>query len=178
MKEDPTCMSIPNQLKQDIHSVYSRIFKTDFDMQKKKVLLTSLIGAYEWSWKVVGVSENALKSLAEKKYIYTPGIVRAHIVARIDTAKIVFDKNKECLNEGDFFDHILANDKTVLTIKKENTTRYDLPDVIPICTKEILFPCQHVGYKHAQGAAAYLRDLHQKFNEGKIVAVKALDLSK
>lgn len=162
--------------KKDIYSVYKAIFETNLSMQKKKTLLTTLLGANEWSWKVVGISEKALEELKKNEYNYVKGVVRAHIVARIDTANMVFDSKRGPLEERDFFEKIIFNDKTVLTMKEENKTRKPLPAAIPISSEENLFPCQHVGYKHEKAAAAYLKELHRKFHAGEINAVPALEL--
>jgi hypothetical protein len=168
-ESDQLIMIIKDEVKKDIYSVYSAIFETKFDLQKKKILLTSLIGAYEWSWLVVGISEKALAELEVKKFKYTPGIVRAHIVARIDTAKEVFQKLK--LTEEEFFEHILANDKTVLTLKSENKTRKPLPDVFPISSVKILFQCQNVGYKYKNEEETHLENLHKDTEKKSVSAI-------
>ncbi len=168
----------PADVKKDIYSVYTAIFNTNLSMPKKNALLTPLLGAEEWSWKVVGISENAFNMLQNNGYQKTKGIQRAHIVARMDIAKLVFDKSKlsKPLIIHDFFEVVLAKDKTVLVKKEENTTHVASLKVIPISSNKVLFPCLFVGYKHHQDASKYLCELHQKFNDGKVSAVQASEL--
>lgn len=158
----------------DIYSVYTAIFNSNLTMQKKNVLLTSLHGANEWSWKVVGITKNALEHLATSGYRHTVknGIQRAHIKNRIDTANSVFDRNnlKRPLAIQEFFDVIIANDKTVLA-KKEENRKIALLEVIPINSEKILFPCEHIGYRYHQDTPDYLRQLHQDYCDGKVKLV-------
>lgn len=153
--------SLSKNDKRKIHSVYKAIYNLPFGIQKKTMLLTALMGGADWSWRVTGITIGALEVLSANDYKYIKGkICRAHLVARINTARAVF-KKAHPLPEDQFFKKIWKNDKTVISTKSENKTGGILPKAILIDYKLGLFQCKPlVGFKHGKKEAAFLRKLH------------------
>ena len=137
-------LSIKND-KDDIYSVYKTIFNTGLEVWRKNILLTSLVGGYPSSWKVIGVSESALEALNSYYLVQTPklNVQRAHIVSRMDTAKELFKKK---YSKYKFF-KVFQNDYTILVAKGENKKNLNRTlQVIPIGLNENLFQCARIGF--------------------------------
>ena len=84
--------SLSQDEKAKIYAVYVAIFNLPFKLRKKTTLLTALMGGADWSWRVTGITVGALAAVAAHNYKYVKGtICRAHVVARIDTAKAMFE---------------------------------------------------------------------------------------
>ncbi|MGZ8984552.1 MAG: hypothetical protein ACXW11_11485 [Methylotenera sp.] len=155
--------------KEQIYAVYLSIFNLISSTQKKCSILTPLLGGYETSWRVIGITKAALELLAENEYRYVKGaICRAHIVGRYETAKQIFECNAP-LDLSTFFEIVWKNDRTVIATKSENKNNGTLPKVIPIDYLKKLFTCNEiVGFKFRKIEAEFLKDLHLAFNSGKL----------
>ena len=156
-------------LKEQIYAVYISIFNLRSSTQKKCSILTPLLGGYETSWRVVGITKAALELLAENNYRYIKGaICRAHIVNRYETARQIFECNSP-LDLSTFFEVVWNNDRTVIATKSENKLNGTLPKVIPIDYLKKLFTCNEiVGFKFRKIEAEFLRDLHLAFKSGEL----------
>jgi hypothetical protein len=143
--------------KEDIYSVYEAIFKTNLDLWRKNILLTSLVGGYDSSWKVIGVSENAVNALEdyEKRKTSKRGVTRAHIVQRLDVTKKLFGKK---LGFDAFFE-VFNSDYTVLVGKGENTTVLNEHlKIFRIDLKEDLFLCARIGFRYGKNERDWLNN--------------------
>lgn len=166
-----------------VYDVYCSVFNlpSPVKLHKKSVLLTSLMGAEDWSWKVVGVSEKALECLERGAYSGAKGLQRAHIVARIDIAERLFNcptLDGEPLPIDAFFERFMSLDKTVLvdSKKSENKTRMVLPKVVPVDTSRTVCRCLSIGYEFSPEDSFYFRSLHEKFKAGEVSLVDARGL--
>jgi len=118
--------------KTKIHVVYLAYFDLPFNLQRKTMLLTALMGGVEWSWRVVGITVGALEAIAPTGYRYAKGtICRAHLIPRIDTARQLFEIPQP-LPIDEFFEWFWENDETVIATKSENKTGGVLPSILPI----------------------------------------------
>lgn len=158
-----------SNVKKQIYDVYLAIFKLDFKLQRKCSIMTSLLGGDEWSWRVIGITINALNLLEKNQYKYLKSsICRAHIIGRLTSAKEVYDID-EPVSFEEFFQIYWNNDRTVISTKAENSNHIRLPLVVPIDYKLNLFPCGAVvGWKHRKQEAIYLRKLHESYKAGEI----------
>jgi len=131
------------------------------------MLLTTLMGGNDWSWRVIGITPGALEVLAANDYRYVKGkICRAHLVGRIDTARAVFEIPHP-LPEDQFFNLIWENDKTVIATKSENKPKGILPKPVPIDYTLGLFRCNRlVGFRHGKKEADFLRKFHANHKAG------------
>jgi hypothetical protein len=164
--------SLSQDEKSKIHAVYVAVYNLPFKTQQKSTLLTTLMGGADWSWRVTGITVGALEALAANDYRYVKGkVCRAHLVARIDTARAVFEIPQP-LPEDQFFTRIWKNDKTVIATKSENKTGGTLPKALPIDSNLGMFTCNPlVGFKCGKKEADFLRNLHKAYKAG-VVAVK------
>ena len=155
--------------KSKIHAVYVAIFDLPYTIQRKTMLLTTLMGGADWSWRVVGITVRALEALSASNYRYTKGtICRAHVIARIDTARRVFEIPAPLTIE-ELFDLFWANDRTVITTKSENTTGGKTPKSLPIEFMNGLFKNNGlVGFKFRKKEADFLRTLHEAYKAGAV----------
>lgn len=148
--------------KQKIYAVYKAIFALD-DIRRKKRMLTELMGGFEWSWRVVGITPRALELFAQNDYKRGKSkedkTTRAHRVARVDTAKMLFEI-PEPLPLDQFFEKFWRNDETVICVKGEN--RKIVPEFIEFNFFELgLFLCNPaVNCRHKNEEAECLRKLH------------------
>lgn len=150
-----------------MHAVYLAIFELPFNIQRKTTLLTALMGGADWSWRVTGITAEALEVLASNDFKYAKGkICRAHLIDRIDTAGAVFQIPSP-LTEDQFFAKIWENDETVIATKSENKTRGTLPKIILIDYKLGLFVCNPlVGFRYGKRETGFLRELHANHKSG------------
>ena len=164
--------SLSQDEKSKIHAVYVAIYNLPYSTQRKTIMLTALMGGTDWSWRVTGITVGALEVLALNSYRYVKGkICRAHLVARIDTARAVFEIPQP-LPENQFFTRIWENDKTVIATKSENKTGGTLPRAVPINCNLGMFICNRlVGFKHGKKEADFLRKLHADYIEGAVLPV-------
>ena len=124
-------------------------------------VLTSIMAAKAFSWRVVGITEAALKKFSEFDFRYRTGIgiTRAHLKPRIETVRMVLAP-REPLSENEFLDIWLSNDRTVLCVKGEN--KATVPEFIAFDnTTGELFSCHRVlaGWRHLRRERDYLRNL-------------------
>lgn len=125
-------------------------------------VLTAIMAAKSFSWRVIGITPAALVAFAEAGFRTRNGlgITRAHVRPRIDTVRAVMHP-REPLTEKAFFDTWLANDLTVLCAKGEN--RKTLTDYIKFDNDPgTLFSCQGklAGWHHRTAEQDFLRTLH------------------
>ena len=147
-----------------IFTAYIAIYDLPFTIRRKNMLLTTLMGGADWSWRVTGITPGALDALAANNYKYVKGkICRAHKVGRIETARLVFG-GPQPLPEDQFFTIFWENDETIIATKSENKTNGTLPKPVPIDYKLGMFQSTTlVGWKHTKKEADFLRELHAAY---------------
>lgn len=165
--------SFPTEsVKTEIYRIYLAVFAFQAKTQKKCLIMTPVLGGFESSWRVVGITKAALDLLEKSDYKYQKGtICRAHIVARYETAKILFERTSP-LEIDDFFLLVWSNDRTVISTKSENRTNGRLPHIIPIDISQKLFICNEVvGFKYRKAERDYLKKLYSSYQSGEINTV-------
>ena len=113
--EDPS-----ENKKREMYQFYTQIYDSSFDKQKKKNLLTSIAGWEKWSWRVVGITANAVGRIIEKKghASVKKELVRDHFFQ--SRSKTYENMLKKKLNFDDYWKEFWENDRTILMTKEEH----------------------------------------------------------
>ena len=112
------------------HYLYSAVHRAHkeapeiWTIQECTRIMTSIMAAKPFSWRVVGITEAALKKFSEFDFRYKSGagITRAHLKPRIETVRTLLAPS-EPLSEVEFLN---INDTTVLCVSGENKTRSEI----------------------------------------------------
>ena len=110
------------KLKKEMYEFYTKIFDSSFDHQKKKNLLTSIAGWEPWSWRVVGITANAVGEIVEDKghaRVKTK-LVRDHFFqSRSTTSNNLLNKKHDFKA---YWKEFWENDRTILMTKEEHNS--------------------------------------------------------
>jgi hypothetical protein len=132
-------------------------------------VLTSIMSGKLFSWRVVGITNAALKKLHQLNYHYQSGsgLTRAHLSPRIDTVRELLSRN-EPLSEREFIKYWLTHDQTVICARGENKTI--VPPFIQIENEDaLLFSSNSVAWKHRKAERDLLKTLYEKHFGGSMV---------
>lgn len=130
-------------------------------------LLTSIMSSKPFSWRVVGITTEALKRLHQLNYRYKSGegLTRAHLHPRIETVQELL-KRHEPMSESEFIEYWLTHDRTVICARGEN--RPTISHFIPIENPHgSLFSSNSVAWKHGKAECDLLRALYAKHFDGR-----------
>ena len=106
--------------RQIFQKLYETIFWMDTTVRAKVVCLENIVHEDERfvSWRVVGITKNAVKALADVKFrVPQAKIRRAHKVSRKDRGDKLFDCGEPMSNAYEFF---FERDSVILTTAAEN----------------------------------------------------------
>jgi hypothetical protein len=161
-----------NKLRDVLYSLYVAQFKAikaypaGFDNNHATRMLTGLMGSRRWSWRVIGITKEALEIFGEHNFERPPRLIqRGHRQARSDTAKALYYDIANPMRQDEFFTFFLTRDETVLMTVGQNRHRPGgkFPSFIKVPLKLGLFPCGSlVGWQHRKEEVAFLRQLHAK----------------
>ena len=142
-----------------LYKLYVCIRKSGFPCRKQYNLLRSLLVGEEWSWRVVGISENALTKFAENEFKKPKNkIDRHHRQSFADTAKPMLE-GKVIMPKNEWCDQIIENEEVYLVTKEEHNAKA-FSRIIPIDFEEGLFRNnQSVGYRYGKEEKEHLRKL-------------------
>jgi hypothetical protein len=163
-----------SKLRESLYSIYVAQFKAfrkcphGFSKGDATRMLTGLMGARPWSWRVIGVTRSALEIFAAHDFKRPPRLLqRGHRVDRASTAQTLYFENSEPLPLDQFFDFFLTRDQTVIMTNEENKHRPNgtFPDFIAIDHAADLFPSGTlIGWQHRKAEVDYLRKLYASLN--------------
>jgi hypothetical protein len=128
-------------------------------------LLTSIMSAKPFAWRVVGVTRAALKKFHELNYRYQSrhGLTRAHRTPRIETVRELLNRS-EPLSQSEFIEYWFAHDETILCATGEN--KASVPPHIEIENLDgSLFSSNRVAWRHGKKERELLQVLYEKFRE-------------
>ncbi len=95
-----------------LYELYLKIFETQFSAQKKKEIMTHILGHEPWSFRVTGISRAACLAIAEADFKKPVGkLARDHKRPRAKTCKTVFERKHEF---QEWWDYVWEGDATVL----------------------------------------------------------------
>lgn len=104
--------------KKALYKFYEFIFDSHFTLSKKRSVITHVLGYETWSWRVVGISEEAIKAIARNNFNRPiKMLARDHKLARVITYNKIFN---EKMAFEDWWDWIWENDKTILVTNEEH----------------------------------------------------------
>lgn len=156
-----------NNLRAVLHAVYVAIFNArqicpdGFRDNDTTRLLTALMGSKPWSWRVVGITLEALDLFARNDFKRPPRLIqRGHKVNRVTTARQLFDRSAPAVLD-EFFRIFLKNDETVLMTAEQNRQK-GFPKYTAIINPdaELFSSGSLVGWQHRQGEIEFLRKLY------------------
>jgi len=158
-----------------LYGIYLAIFNLPGGRQwfhRKHNLFTNMWG-FEWSWRVVGVTINALHTFQQINFDRPPApnnIVRAHIIDRKAYSNFIFVR-EEPLDQTDLFSTFWQSDKVVLATREENRLG-NLPEqILQINPEEGLFTNTGRTFSYSNAEAQHLMQLQQNYDNGVIILV-------
>jgi hypothetical protein len=157
-------------LRQALHGLYVALFNArqacpkDFHGGRLTTIQTAIMGIENYGWRVIGITREALDLLATADFDKNKlprRLCRGHIIDRIQTTRLLFDREKPMLLEN-FFDAFLHNDRTVIMLNEQNNHTTPFPEFIEIDNPDAeLFPNGSLmSWKHRKKEREYLRRLH------------------
>lgn len=161
------------RLRKVLHSIYVAQFAAikkypqAFTKADATRMLTGIMGARPWSWRVIGITHAALDLLAAHDFKRPPRqLQRGHRYDRSKTAQALYMERKEPVPIEEFFNYFLRRDKTVIMTNDENQHRPggSFPAAyIRIPDRLGLFPCGTlVGWQHRPQEIEFLRDIYAR----------------
>ncbi len=106
------------QKKEELYKFYELIFDSTFTLPKKRSVITAVLGYETWSWRVVGITEEAVKAIARNNFNKPSRVLaRDHTLSRKETYSRIFN---EKMGFNEWWDWIWENDKTILMTNEEH----------------------------------------------------------
>jgi hypothetical protein len=158
------------------HGMYVKLFEAHktapniWTLQECTRIMTAIMAAKSFSWRVVGITPLALELFADNNYgkFKNSGITRAHLVPRIKTVEALLSENAP-YPQDEFLSRWILNDKTVICAKGEN--RIIVPRYISFQNDDgQLFSCANVlaGWRHTEKEREFLKNLHHRYQNDEI----------
>ena len=147
----------------EMHHLYVELYKTSFSLNKKKNIMTSIVGREVWSWRVVGISKNSVRKIISHNYKSSVKreLQRDHYFqGRNETYNYIFEN---FLNIDDWWKEVWDKDRTIILTKEEHSSKktsnhvfnYD-EEVFELDWTLGLFQCaKQVGFDYVQGREGY-----------------------
>jgi hypothetical protein len=163
-------LATDSELREALYGLYLALFKArracpaDFHPGRLTTIQTAIMGVEDYGWRVVGITREALELLAtadfDKKNLPRQ-LCRGHIIDRIETTRLMFDR-AEPLSLDAFFEKFLDADRTVIMLNKQNDHTKQFPTYIEIDNPDAaLFPNGSLmSWKHRKQEREFLRQLH------------------
>ena len=119
-------MRFYNHKSSAIFDIYLKLYDSELNFEKKKLIFKSLLVGESWSWKVTGISKLCLESFKKNKFeksrkIKTKrrtikNVIRHQLTNVDDTIKDIFFTKR---TKEEWWDKILTEEKTHLVTKDE-----------------------------------------------------------
>jgi len=157
-------MSPSDDIKRQIYQFYKLIYESKFTFAKKKTLMTAALGMELWSWRVVGISRNAIIEIAKNNFKKPARkLARDHQVTRAETYAQIFGAKE--FQFDDWWSLVWENDKTILITNDEHNA-HTVSEIYHIDLELGLFrDSGMVGWKHAsKNEGAFIKGLCEKHN--------------
>lgn len=149
-----------------LYDLYVSVFEsTVFSDRKKKLILDSLFVGEKWSWRVVGISLDALTLIRNSNFSWTGNgtLQRGHIIRRASTNQLFLN---ELHNFDNWWNIFWKNDRTEIVTKTENSSEKK-SEIIPVDCKRGYFPgTGKIGFRFAPHIEGELcRDLWTSYRD-------------
>ena len=152
---------------ENMYSSFQAICNMDIDTKKKIGMMTILFSIEPNNWRVMGISEHALKRFNEHKFkrVSGMGINRSHLKRRFDSYNDLMVKEAKGDFENDFskwWKHYFKNDITYLTTSSENMSSKH-SNIIKIKNDDFqLFKSKGYAWKHGEVEMNLLKKMFTK----------------
>ena len=143
---------------EDFYHDYLLIRKMRAPTSKRYRMLGELFAVNPDAWRVVGITENALRVFAEHgfKRVSRMGINRSHMVDRIKTYTTMLEGPlMECDEWWNFY---VDTDKTILATSTENMGKGEWSKIYDIDTSLGLFRSQGFAWCHKEPEITFLKE--------------------
>ena len=105
--------------RQWMYKFYELAYESDFELAKKRSLMTAAMGYEKWGWRVVGITKKAIIEIAINDFNLPKGLQRDHQKQpRSVTFNKIFSEKK--YNIDDWWSFVWENDETILMTKDEH----------------------------------------------------------
>ncbi len=135
-----------------LYKFYELIYSSHFALAKKRTLMTTVLGHEVWSWRVVAITEDAIRAIAKNKFNKPSRMLaRDHNQARVETYNKIFN---EKMDLETWWDWIWINDETILMTNDEHHKKHNEPisKIYGLNPKLGFFTnAGLVGWQHAKG---------------------------
>lgn len=151
-------------IKRAIYEIYKLIYASPFTMLKKRSLMTAALGMEEWSWRVVGISKEAVIAIARNGFKKpSRALARDHRITRAQTYSLIFGDRLYDFDE--WWCLVWENDKTTLITNEEHHAN-QIGEVFSIDLSLGLFrDAGMVGWKHSvKLEGQFVKNLIEKHN--------------
>lgn len=143
-----------------------QVCRKDFPDGRLTTIHTAIMGIENVGWRVIGITREALELLATEgfnKNKLPRRLCRGHIIDRIETTRILFDRDKPVAHD-EYFTTFLENDCTVIMLNEQNKHGQPFPEYITIDNPhgELFSNGSLIGWKHRKTEREYLRALHSR----------------
>lgn len=144
--------------KEDFYHDFLLIRKMRAPTTKRYRMLGELFAVNPNAWRVVGVTENALRVFAEHdfKRVSRMGVNRSHLVDRIDTYTTMLEG--PLMKCEDWWNFYVDTDKTVLATSTENMGKGEWSKIYDIAPSLGLFQSQGFAWRHKEPEIKFLKE--------------------
>jgi hypothetical protein len=109
----------PTQQKKELmYKFYLLAYESNFEIAKKRHLMTAAMGYEKWCWRVVGITRQAIIEIANNDFRLPKGLQRDHFKqSRAETFNKIFEKK---FTFDEWWQWVWDNDETILMTKDEH----------------------------------------------------------
>ena len=126
--------------KRSMYEMYKLIHGSHFSPAKKRSVMTAVLGYESWSWRVVGITEEAIKAIARNGFKKPSHVLaRDHTHPRSETYALIFDRCNHPLPFDAWWNIVWENDKTVLMTNDEHRKKIPQSRVFELDPKDGYF---------------------------------------
>ena len=129
--------------KKSYYAIYKLVFANHFSLSKKRSVMTAVLGYESWSWRVVEITEDAIKAIARDNFNKPARVLaRDHQLPRVTTYNKMFKPERDTpMPFEEWWEWIWENDKTTLTTNEEhhNKAKQAISKTYPIDPRESYF---------------------------------------
>jgi hypothetical protein len=102
-----------------MYDFYTLICRSHFSLPKRRALMTASLDYETWSWRVVAITESAIRAIAYNNFVKpSRKLSRDHTFPRAQTYDHKFFD--EILSFDDWWNHVWIRDQTVLMTNEEH----------------------------------------------------------
>lgn len=146
----PTFRLPTQKEKRLIYEIYLLLCSSHFSHAKKRALMTAALGYETWSWRVTGITKNAVLAIADPRNNYrkpSKTLSRDHGRPRSETYSKEFFAKPMPIQK--WWDWVWKNDATTLMTNEEHRNPSLRSKIYPLDPTDSYFVCAEVaGWHH------------------------------